>query len=64
MRSKKELKNFLKACEAVQGFGMSSGPCPLNAGERTVVKNGEGVLLPHAFKLCEEIKIGFDYSEG
>lgn len=33
MRSEEELKEFLKACRAVSSFGLSTGPCPLQANE-------------------------------
>jgi len=31
MKSQEELEEFLKACDAVSGFGLSNGPCPLKS---------------------------------
>jgi hypothetical protein len=33
MRSEKELRDFLEACHKVCDFGLSKGPCPLQAND-------------------------------
>lgn len=34
MRSEKELRDFLEACNKASGFGLSEGPCPLKVNEK------------------------------
>ena len=41
MRSEEEILEFLRKCEAVAGFGVSKGPCPLKENEeKTCDKDG------------------------